>query len=255
MGRKEGLPTRLRSEPLVDILFEARFESTSPAAAVLPGRLDVLLKDEAIIWKKLPASDMPEAIRLQEPNLRYTPLIQGVMGGFLISLSDQSIIISCSLPYLGWTKFRGTILKVCKALEDVSFIKSYSRCSLRYIDLIPHQNDLNQASLIDISLKLGSTELTDQMFQVRLESRKDEIINIIQLNSSTHVVLNQTQEERRGLLVDVDTIYTHPDEQPSAFIEKLEERLNLLHHQNKETFFSCLTKETIKNLEPEYDNQ
>ena len=71
-------PKKLGREPLLEVIFEFRFSAKISATNILPA---VFLKpsngsNENFKIDKLPSSEIPEFIRNQDPNLKYTPLLK-----------------------------------------------------------------------------------------------------------------------------------------------------------------------------------
>jgi len=250
-----ALPARLKKEPLVDALFQIRFTSTVPASNVLPGLLFSkfpISTGAATRIERLPISDLPSQMRDADPFLKFQPLLKLHMDRFMILIGDSSITVACQLPYAGWALFKQKIIEIMDILKETHLIDELERYSMKYVDIIDGKNITEQINRTNIELKIGNHKLASDHFTVRVEIKRDAFINIVQIATSSSVVL-ASGEARTGLLIDVDTVADHKTADFAKFTHELQDRLDIIHDQNKTMFFECLTPETIEYLEPVYD--
>jgi len=249
----EKLPTRLGKEPLLDAIFEFRFQAPMLLANILPGIFFSEL-DGPKELERLPTAEIPDQIRNADPNLQYAPLIRINWGGYSILIGDRSIAISCNLPYQGWASFRSAIEKVVGVLQKhPTLITKIERYSTKYVDLVPSSSLEEQVKMVDLDLRIGSKRLAKEAYQVRLELQTEGFINVLQVISGAKVLM-PTGKEHEGLVIDIDTI---KDLAEGLTLDQLNETLptalGQIHQINKQTFFDCLSKEALNTLEPQYD--
>ena len=94
----QKLPKVLEHEPLVDAIFEVRLNGTAPLVDILPGFLFHELDPKPTV-KRLPAAEIPQPMRANDPNLQFAPLSRLEWGKYFISVGNRNIVISCKLPY------------------------------------------------------------------------------------------------------------------------------------------------------------
>lgn len=247
----DKLPTKLNKEPLIDALFEMRFNSAPSASSILPGLLFSKLEGERII-EDLPIAQIPKALRDADSNLRFAPLVRLNLEGFSINIGDRSLAIGCKMPYPGWSVFKPIILNTVKLLKDTGLVQEVHRFSMKYIDLIPAHGTAMQVSAINSSVVLGKHTLTQEVFSLRIEIPKEEILHAVQITSSATAILPDGSK-REGLIVDIDSIWNLSNPDFSQWLEQLPDQLELIHTANKAMFFECLRPETIDALEPVYE--
>lgn len=245
------LPTRLCKEPLLDAIFECRFITHFPLSTILPGILFSEFEGEKQL-ERLPQSEIPEPIRNSDPNLEYAPLVRIRLDNYNFLIGDRSIAISCNLPYKGWSDFKTIIIKLIEVLKKSELIDKVIRYSTKYIDLIESDDFSDQVNLANLSLKIGSHNLTKEPYQVRMETSVDGFINILQIISGAKVLMPDNSE-RQGVVIDIDTIKDTSDISFEELELDLDNALDHIHRINKETFFDCITQQTIARLEPEYE--
>jgi uncharacterized protein (TIGR04255 family) len=243
------LPIKLGREPLVEALFEMRFKGPTPAASVLPGVLFSKLEKAGPV-ERLPAADIPQQLRTIDLNLQFAPLVRVHWNQFMILISDRSLALACRLPYPGWASFKAAILKVLSLIPAEGLIDVVERFSLKYVNVIPA--DIGSASSVtDLDLRIGLNHITDQIYSVRAEIKKGDVLHLVQLASEASVTLI-TGETRSGFATDIDSIVVIEDEKFFDLNAGLADRIEFLHGENKQMFFSCLHDEAIKKLEPTY---
>lgn len=246
------LPKKLGKEPLVDAIFEIRFTSSAPASDILPGFLFGKLLGKKSI-ERLPVADVPQPIRDNDANLKFAPLVRLHWDNFIILIGDRSVAVACKMPYPGWDNFRKVIISTVELINEASIIDLVSRCSVKYVDLIPSKDLKEQISLISLEVMLGGHKLEREAFQLRMEIPHNGFVNVVQIVSSAILTL-PVGEEKTGIVVDIDTIDNfHSDEVFDQFLVGLADRVENLHNTSKEMFFNCLKRDTIDFLEPIYE--
>lgn len=246
-----SLPTKLKKEPLIDAIFEVRFESKVAASVVLPGVFFDKLPGNSKI-EALPTSQLPKALRDANPNLRFSPTNRIDWDKFFINVGDFNVSVSCKYPYPGWTSFKKAIIDVMHILQHSGVVKKVERYSLKYVDLLPIINGKHKVSMLNLKVDIAGHTLADEPFQFRIEILKDELIHAVQLVSSAKARLH-TGVVKDGLIVDVDTIAVLEDTSISSLVEGIDNKLEVIHTANKKMFFDCLNHETLGMLEPEYE--
>lgn len=246
-----ALPKKLKNEPLIDAVFEIRFHGTAPASNILPGYLFSKLDGDKKI-EKLPAGQLPEVVRQNDPNLKYAPVVRILWKTFGIQISDNGLSVACFIPYPGWTAFRETISLVIDHLASAGIVHKVERYSIKYVDIIPAKTLTEQISAVNLDLTIGSHKLKKEFFQVRVDVPIDDLINIITINSSAEITL-PSGEQKKGIVVDIDTIMNIDNSSIGEVVSSIADNIQRMHDINGELFFSCLKKETIEMLEPIYE--
>lgn len=246
-------PTKLNIEPLVEAVFEMRFNSNNPAASsIMPGLLFQNLDNIGPEIERLPAAEIPSQIRLTQPNLRFQPLLRLNWGDYYIFVGDSVLSLVCKMPYQGWTSFKEKINTLVNSVKSVNLITSIEQHALKYSDLIEGVNLSEQIKRLDMSIRLGNIEIKSEQFHLRVEHQRDGFLHVLQIAPLTTVTMI-TQERRTGIFVDVDTINQHQPMEIDLFVDEINYRLDRMHDSNKAIFFECLTSETIEYLGATYE--
>jgi len=244
-----SLPKRLKKEPLIEVIWQVQFDDSQGVGNVLPGILFNELRKGGRNLKlyRLPSADIPASIAQIDPNLRFAPkmLMEELGGAFIWQVGDRVIALNCRKPYVGWDRFKETVVALTRIIESNQLIPRPQRHSLRYIDLLRDELAADLAAL-KLTLKLGDREIKNRV-QMRLEIPDAQCVHVIQI--ATAAQANLGGEQLTGTIIDLETL---PVEMPDNW-DTLRGQLDLLHDHSKQLFFrQILTEETIQKLDPEY---
>lgn len=244
------LPSRLGKEPLIDAVFEIRFDTGISAAEIMPGYLHAKLGGEVKI-ERLPVSQLPLEIRQKDPNLANQPLVRITWENQLLIVGDRSLAVAPLMPYPGWAKFREVILRVVGLLAEAGIVRSLERYSLKYVDMLSVQAGDTVGDWVNLKVAVGDIELKAQPFQIHMEIASEKYVNALLVGSPAQAH-GLDGVVRQGMIISVDTMAVDAIPELSVLIEQLPERIDDIHACNKQMFFDCLTSEAIKKLDPEY---
>jgi uncharacterized protein (TIGR04255 family) len=243
------LPAKLGKTPLVDAIFELRFEPSVEAVGdLLPGMLYAAYEDQYSEIESLPLSSMPRELRKKDSRLTYSPHNQLAGKKNILRIGDRVVILSIVWPYPGWHAFVDDILNLLNKLQGTKLIKSPSRFSLRYINVIETKSD-RQLSLLNTNIEIAGGPVSEKGFQLRLEKQTNEFLTILKIvpNTAAQIV---GMGERAGILIDIDTI---KEINENTFWSNTKEHLNDCHRILKENFFTLLLPATLESLGPGYE--
>ncbi|CAG9208462.1 conserved hypothetical protein [Burkholderia gladioli] len=242
------LPIRLKTDLILDTVFEVRFTSNVETADLLPGIVFPTLKDVGP-FHRLPLAELPAAARRSDLNLRG-PLFKAIWGKHYVAVGDGLIAIGCNRPYPGWAAFRDAIGEVCGIVRNVAV--DVERYSLKYVDMLPTKNPAESIEKLNLSVSLGKRDLVDQLYLLRLEIPNGDLMNVVQVIGDATAVRPDGQQSK-GAVLDIDTVYLARDALTyEDFCKELMNRVDHMHTVNKEMFFACLKDTTIDELGPEY---
>jgi uncharacterized protein (TIGR04255 family) len=243
--------TRLDKDPIVEATFECRFQGTIPAVAdVLQGAIYANIRDRFPKVARHPLADFTSAL-VDNPALRYQPrlILEGTDAAIFIG--DRSIAVASPKPYMGWRRFRALILEVLQLVREANVVRETERISLRYINLLAAESVQAQFSLVHYTATLGAEgkyKLNTQLTYTRTEIAKEGIVSIVELAANS-VITTKRQEQLKGMVVTVDTIYPAPKD----FLDNPTPHLEKAHTTEKAIFFDLLTQPTLDSMGPHYD--
>ena len=249
----QRLPRILEHEPLIDAVFEVRLnkDQTSPLVDILPGFLFHDLDPKPTV-KRLSAAEIPQPMRASDPNLQYTPVSRVEWENYFISVGDRNIVISCNLPYPKWPKFKSTILDITTRIAEAGIVGKVERYSVKYVNLIAAPTLGEQIKKIEMTVTLGTVRVSADHVNVKVHRVEGDIVHILSVITGATGKL-PGEKEVSGVVVDIDSIRNIDLVDYAIFARDLEPGLEQLRQANKEKFFDCLTKSTIQEMGPVYE--
>lgn len=232
------IPESIEPCPIIDSIIELRFSSNFPAGALF-GIIYNSFKDNYKKVENLPISQLPEQIRLNDPNLKYKPLYKISNPESMIQVGDNVFTVSVKSPYKGWSKFSVLIYNSFEKLIKTGCIKHVERLGMRYINFFP-DNIFNN---IDLNITLSGKDLIPQNTLLRTEINHDLFKSTLQITN------NIEQNGKIGSIIDIDT-FTY--EELSKFEKNISDFIEMAHSNEKELFFSLLKKNFLSKFNPKY---
>lgn len=238
------LPKALKNSPLVEALFEVRFDATVEAAGdLLPGLLYGRYKPKAEP-SALQLANFPRELRSQDPALRYAPLHRLQAGSAVLQVGDHVAALSHTEHYPGWRGFRQEIHDMVDHLASTELIASIERFSLRYINVLSVPEG-SQLAAINGEFRIGGSPIPEPGFLLRYEVRRDDMVTIVQLKAQANI---ERPKRATGLILDLDAICPFTGNMSAA---GMADQLDRLHDWQRSLFFrELLTEDAVNNLEP-----
>lgn len=241
------IPIKIDNCPIIESIFEIRFISNYPPEAVFGifyQEISTVFKNAELI--KLPIMQLPEAVRLSDPNLKYQAHHRLEQANQSIGLGPHVLIFSMNKPYSGWTQWSSFIIDILKHLTKEKVFRKIERTGLRYINVF----DDEIFSIAKIKINLNNDCLDKQSTSLRTEMNDEEFIKI--LNISNNININYKNENIFGSMLDLDII-KKIDLSNDEFKKELKNILMTSHDKEKDLFFNLLTDDYINSLVPHYE--
>ena len=238
------MPTRLSSEPLVEVICEVRFDAPGDAAVnLLPGIFHEKFGPFENQNRLFPGS-LPMEFFAADKSLALRPQLMLGSGNCVIQIGANTVSVAVRAPYPGWQEFRDYVCRVFNTVHRQSFITSFNWLSLKYVDVI-RNDETPRISWLNVDVQLAGRKLDTESHSLRAEYEESPWTTITQIVCPVELL----EVAGKGLLVDVDVIYRQGfDDFANEYVGVLDE----LHARNKAQFFSLLSESTLNNLGPEY---
>lgn len=250
-----SLPAKLGKEPLIDVIFEVRFESQIAAGSLLPGLLLQFITEQPTI-ETLPASQLPIEIRNGDEALRHVHLTRMSWGQkFSAAFGDRTLSVICRMPYAGWTEYKQAIMMVMECLREARFVQKVQRYSLKYVDFFESKSStVSGFERFNIDLNIGSRKIDKEITNLRCEIPEGNFIHAVTVLTAAYVEA-ENHPRREGSIFEVDSLCLQDFSNVPDFLDKLPNLLDEIHQSNKACFFSCLSEKGLTDLEPIYDDR
>jgi uncharacterized protein (TIGR04255 family) len=248
VARATPLPRKLRQDAIVEALWEIRFETNT-----LPERFIGRLTDQAP-WsgfpqRRLPAYDLPAALRQTTPHLRYAATVEVSSAQDdqyrALKLGPNVLSVHRAKSYPGWPAFRGELATAAMNLFRATEGLKATRLGLRYLNaLTQERHGIHSIADLDLAIEVASEHLTGGVnlnFQVWIGN-----VGQCRVGVATPEYVQGPLPADTKVYVDVD-VSTTPDYECTD-VELVTRWLDNAHTHARIEFFHLLQQTTIDHL-------
>ena len=238
------LPVVIDPCPIEEAIFEIRYSSKIPSEArfgMLYGAIGDLFSADPI---PLSILQLPEAIRSQDPNLKYKAHHQFKENNHTINVGPDVLTFSTLNPYCGWKEWSAFFYKILEKIFAINLISRVERIGLRYINRFDH----NIFEKIQCEVKIIDTLLTDESTSLRTEIIDEKFTKILQIGNS--ITMLKDDKPIHCSVIDIDILSNIEDTQ--KFIKEYNKIVERAHIKEKELFFSLLNESFLEDFNPNY---
>lgn len=239
----QKLPQQISPCPIVEVTIEIKFSTKLPHNAIV-GIVYNAFKDEFSNIESLPISQIPEEIRLNDPNFKFKVFHRFAGDIYSIQVGFDVITLHCNSPYSGWGNFFPEITNFIERVKSTNIINHVVSVSLRYINFF--QDDIFKNT--NVSIEIMGNKVEDGKSVMRFELPHGEYIQVYQIANNTEIEDQKKGVRRSGSLLDITII----QESPQNFFEKSNEIIDKMHMEEKNIFFGLLNKDFLLKLNPSY---
>jgi uncharacterized protein (TIGR04255 family) len=218
-----------------------------PTEAVF-GLLYLPLSREYATLEELPVMQLPEAVRKQDPNLRYKPSHRLSSGDAAILVGPRTLTVSVRNSYPGWKELKNRFESLLAVMDATNVVQNHVRFGLRYINFF--EEDLY--GNINVSLTSDGISLITDKTVIRTVLAQGDLACVLNISNSASFqpVAPESEPPRTGSVLDLDVYTDLTGRRDVASLALLAETA---HRFEKEVFFSLLSPTYLKSLNPVYD--
>lgn len=243
VGNKISIPRIISPCPLADAVIEIKFDSKIDSDAVF-GILYNAVKDSYPKINKLPILQLPEPLRVTDPNLAGQPHYQLVGDPFVLQIGPKVISLDNPNQYVGWEILRPEAINIFNLVRNLNIVEKVNRFGLRYVNFF---DGIDIFEKIDLKVTLRQEEFKKINKFLRVEIPSEEFMNLLQVSNHANLIING--KSKNGSIIDIDT---HTVPASGNFFEAFDSLLDRVHEVEKGLFFNLLKPEFLETLNPEY---
>lgn len=246
---RHPLPQKLTNDAIVEVVLELRFE-TAAVPEVFFGRLAECADWVDFDQRRLPTADIPQPMRLSDPNLRYQPVFElnEPNGSRKIRVGPQSISYHLTAPYVGWNKFRPELISLLDEVFSKISELTVQRIGLRYVNALGNElHGINGLSDLNMSVSVDGVQILNSTNFNYTEEMNANTKSTIRVATKDLV----QGELPNGAMVVIDVDIFTADAFESKDKDEVIEWVDQAHEIEKEQFFKLLTVNTINELREE----
>jgi uncharacterized protein (TIGR04255 family) len=237
------IPSKITPCPIQEAVFEVRFNTAIPSDAIF-GICYNEFKSEYSKVTKTSISEIPESLRLSDPNLAFMPHYKLVRDNFLLQIGPKVFSLVNLKDYSGWETFSKNILDTFKKIQHTGIISEITRVALRYINVFESLDIFSKSSL--------KFQLNQEPFLFNSADLTAEVLTekcICRTKIANKATIGIGKKAFRGSLIDIDVVY---NSKYDNIFNELAEAIEIAHMDEKKIFFGLLLEEYINTLNPEY---
>jgi uncharacterized protein (TIGR04255 family) len=240
-----SLPKKIDPCPIVEAVYEIRYESSVPWEAVL-GMIYTRISPLLPKTQKLPILELPETLRSQDPNLRYQPYYELKQNDNVgLKVGPRVLTFSNTKPYQGWTEWANFINTIFEQLQESGIIKNVGRIGLRYINIF----DSGILDQLNLSVMVNAKQIFNETTSLRVELKDGAILKILQVANNAQIM--KDGKNIIGSVIDIDCIRDFDANEDYFAIHK--EVASNAHQKEKELFFGLLKPAFLARFNPIYE--
>lgn len=240
------IPARISPCPIIEAVAEIKFDSDTDPDAIYGIIYQSLIKVFPRV-EKLPILQLPQQIRVRDPNLKEQPYYKFSRDNYNFMIGPGVISIGNVNSYNGWTQYRKEILSTLSLVEVTGIIKKIRRFGIRYINFF-QEMDIYQN--IDLGLTLRGASFEGHNKFIRLLIPRTNVTNLLQVGNKTTIQVSG--KPKAGSIIDIDTFIEGDHPYLKDFSIRFPELLDHAHDEEKILFFDLLRPSFLATLNPEY---
>lgn len=236
------LPVKIEPCPIIDTVIELRLErkESIPQSAVFGIVFNALQKKFPSV-KGLPILELPEPIRINDPNLKYAPQYISSKDNINLNIGPNVISVGCQPPYVGWPKLFSEIKETFDIIHSTDVFEKVSRVSIRVVDFF----ESNIFNNINLKINLLESVITPNNTIFKTVLTEGEVNTILQIASDVNL---KTADGRElfGSVVDIDSFYLAREEE-NLKVNGVFDRIDEVHNVEKKLFYALINKDFLES--------
>ena len=245
-GTLMKLPKKITPCPIIDAIVEIRYSTSAdmPSDAIFGLAYDKL-HTEYPQTTNLPAMQVPEQIRLNDPKLKFQAHHKFSNDKFSLSIGPRVLVFSCHGSYPGWHEFFPAIKNGIHLLGSIEgMIDGIDRLGVRFVNFF--NEDLSEN--IEFEINTPKLDVKGCQFHTTLVIPDGKFKNTVQVANKAHI--NIGQEEKSGAIVDIDT---YKEVKDGSLKEGILELIDEGHTLEKKIFYSLFKEKSLEKFNPTYE--
>lgn len=245
------IPRKITPDNIKDSVVQIVFNPACPPELVI-GRFENHLQN--LLEFKGGTPPAKQVFRLPDGNeLNFGQFQAGVFqGGFFldkdesvkVTVSANTLVFNTFKSYPGWEVIFSVIKETVRTMFEKGITESIQRIGVRYISQF---DDIAIFEKLKMSFGLNISNKSFSTTQIRSEFDEEGFKIILNLLNNFERVENNTQRKFSTMDIDVIKFY-----ESLSNIDEVIDSVDKAHFKQKSTFFSLLSDEFLKTLNPEY---
>lgn len=240
------LPKILNPCPIVEAIIEVRFSTELPGDAVFGVLYTAISKQFKSNLTKLPMLQIPEALRVNDPDFRYQPHYVLSKENLSIRIGPNVILFSNIQPYVGWDTFFEFVSNTLSLIFKTDVVNFAERVGIRYINIF---DDAALLGRINTELTIIGNRVVTETTNIRVDQVDGSYTQVLQIANNVDIV--SPTIKGKGSIIDIDCGYLF-SQGSKDFFSSYADIIQDGHEKEKNTFFSLLKDDFLQEFNPSY---
>lgn len=242
----DKLPKKIEQCPIKEAVLEIRFASDYPPDAIFGVVYSAIKNYFTEKPQPLPILQIPEQVRLNDPNLKYQPYHKIPKENMVLNIGPKVLTFINLSSYSGWSIWSGFFYEIIEQIIKIDVLNKIERFGLRYINMF----DENIFNKVKLEIKLVDKILNVESTHLRTEICDNDFVKILQIGNAVNLMNNN--KTINGSIIDIDCLYSNIEGKNFSDIREYKKIIEAAHVAEKKLFFSLLTQNFMKELKPIY---
>jgi len=245
VARDAPLPDKIKPDSLIEVLFEIRFDAPTVLTEILIAKLSEHPAWSQFQQRRLPAYQIPEAMREAQIPLRFAPIFELTNESRSVRVGPHVFSYHVNPPYPGWTQFEQELMAATEVIFQKATGIKVQRLGFRYINgMTSSVHGIGSPADLDLSVTVSQVPQLDRV----------SLAYMVQPDESAQCMVKvATPEFVQGifpagvqLFIDID-VFTR-EGFSSDSLSEVQEWLGTAHSHAKKEFFHLLRQSDIERL-------
>ncbi len=241
---KPPFPISLRQNHLQDSIIVFRYLTNYSTTYIETNLLQFLKKNNISDFEKIRKKDHKKLET--NSNIEYLVVMRYFYANrkYILEVNDNEIKLNCTKEYVGWNNYLHYVDKILDFLDSIQV--EFETIEMQYISTFP---DTDILGAVDGAIKLNNyPRLEGTQFRFKMpigdqEGRYNPLYSTVVMTN--YVQSRQEGQNQKLSYVDINLLSTIGD-------VPIREMVEHIHQQEKNLFFSMMSKTFIDSLGPIY---
>jgi len=243
-------PKRLKQDAIIEALCEIRFK-TDAVPEVVVGRLSDAW--EYTNQTRLPTADIPNPIRMQDPNLKHTPVLQLNLKDpeHLVKVGSNVISYHVLNNYCGWNLFHQKLKGLCDVLFEKIPNIEVTRIGFRYLNAVTStKHGIKSFHDLNLELKVDSIPITGSTNINYINQYGPQHVAMTRIASIEFVEGGHLPKNTVGFIdIDISTPINFSSKSQKEVFRWIDDA----HDYEKLSFFKLIPKKQLDKIVAEWE--
>jgi uncharacterized protein (TIGR04255 family) len=253
VARDAALPDTIKPDALLETIFEVRFNAPTVLTEILVAKIAEHPAWSQFQQRRLPAYQIPEAMRESQLALRFSPIFELTDGTRSVRVGPHVFSYHVNPPYPGWPQFEQELKDAVGVLFQKATDIKVHRLGMRYVNgIVPSEHGINSPADLDLSIAVSQVPQMDRVSLAYVVEPEETLQCTVKV-ATKEFVQTLAPVAAAEFFIDVDvytpeTVASNREPFSTESLAHVNEWLTKAHALAKREFFHLLRQVDIDRL-------